>query len=169
MKKIILILVFALLGEVFLTSFEPPKTTYYTGYQYLLSTGRYTSFKYTRSYKESDDMFTTNYKLYNPETGVYMISIVGVHLKKDKKIIVKVTAADGGIFGDINEETTTYEAPTINPFGFAGSVKQLGGDNIPNQLKVKFVSNNFENINVMHIAGSHDGGEFEFFVLDEKK
>jgi len=168
-KKIILTAVVPLL-TLSMTSFMSPfqQQTYLRGYQYLVSTNHDTPFKYTRVYSNSGNEFVTKYTIYHPTEGYASIIITATHFKDEKKIVVKVTDAGGGIFADINQEETTYETASLSPFGFKGSVRALGGNRVPNQLMVKFASNKFENIKVMHIAGSHENNDFKFFVLDEK-
>jgi len=143
------------------------KKIYLTGYQFLTSTGQYTSFKYTREYSGSGDEFLTTYTIYHPAKGTPSVIIKATHNVSQKKITVTVEDANGGMFAHINTEEKTYTTPSLEPFGIGGAVRMLGGDNVPNQLMVKFVSSKYENIKVCHIAGSHENSDFEFFVLDD--
>lgn len=144
--------------------------TKYTGYEYDLNTDDYYPFKYTREYKEEGDTFITIYKIYHPTKGHHAFTVTATHYKSEKKVKVDVEDAGGGIFAHINDEETTYETPSMEPFGFRGTVGALGGNRVPNQLMVKFVSNKYENVKVVHINASEPGtSNFYFYVLDEKK
>jgi hypothetical protein len=140
----------------------------YTGIQYLLSTDTDRPIKYTRNYSGGGDEFVTTYKLYHPTKGYHAITITATHFKALKKVEVKVVDAGGGLFSDINTEEITYEAPSMESFGYRGSVGALGGDRVPNQLMVKFASSKFENVKIAHIMGFHEDNEWEFFILDVK-
>lgn len=143
--------------------------TKYTGYEYDLNTDDYYPFKYTREYKEEGDTFITIYKIYHPTKGHHAFTVTATHYKSEKKVKVDVEDAGGGIFAHINDEETTYETPSMEPFGFRGTVGALGGNRVPNQLMVKFVSNKYENVKVVHINASEPGtSNFYFYVLDEK-
>lgn len=143
--------------------------TKYTGYEYDLNTDDYYPFKYTREYKEEGDIFKTIYKIYHPTKGHHAFTVTATHYKSEKKVKVDVEDAGGGIFAHINDEETTYETPSMEAFGFRGSVGALGGNRVPNQLMVKFVSNKYENVKVVHINASEPGtSNFYFYVLDEK-
>lgn len=143
--------------------------TKYTGYEYDLNTDDYYSFKYTREYKEDGDIYKTIYKIYHPTKGHHAFTVTATHYKSEKKVKVDVEDAGGGIFAHINDEETTYETPSMEAFGFRGSVGALGGNRVPNQLMVKFVSNKYENVKVVHINASEPGtSNFYFYVLDEK-
>lgn len=159
--------VLTLLLTVFLTSAY--SQTKYTGYQYVLNSDDYISFKYTREYKTDGENYLTIYKIYHPKKGHHAFTITATHYKADKKVKVDVEDAGGGIFAHINSEETTYETPSLEPFGFRGSVGALGGKRVPNQLMVKFVSNKFENVKVVHVNATEPGtNNFYFYVLDEK-
>jgi len=139
------------------------------GYQYSVNTDDYTKFKYTRTYSGSGDEFVTTYNIYHPTKGYHAITITATHKVSEKKVVVKVEYATGGIFSDICTEETTYETPALEPFGFRGAVGALGGNRVPNQLMVKFVSTKYENVKVVHVNGTAPGeSEFIFYVLDEK-
>ena len=142
--------------------------TLMTGYQYLMSTNNFTSFKYSRTFSTSGDNFVTKYKIYHPVKGTYILTITATHYKSDKKVEVVIEDTNGGIFSEINKEETTYETPSLATFGFRGSVGALGGKKVPNQLAVKFTSAKFENVKIASVLGSHENNDFEFFVLDEK-
>ena len=156
-----------------LTVFANPTKTFgqtkYTGYQYVMNDDDYYSFKYTREYKEEGNVYTTIYKIYHPTKGYHTIKITATHYKFENKVKVDVKDAGGGIFAHINDEETTYETASMEPFGFRGTVGALGGNRVPNQLMVKFVSNKFENVKVVHVNGTEPGTDnFIFYVLDEK-
>jgi len=143
--------------------------TKYTGYEYDLNTDDYYPFKYTREYKEEGDVFKTIYKIYHPTKGHHAFTVTATHYKSEKKVKVDVEDAGGGIFAHINDEETTYETPSMEAFGYRGTVGALGGNRVPNQLMVKFVSNKYQNVKVVHINASEPGtSNFYFYVLDEK-
>jgi len=143
--------------------------TKYTGYEYDLNTDDYYPFKYTREYKEEGDVFKTIYKIYHPTKGHHAFTVTATHYKSEKKVKVDVEDAGGGIFAHINNEETTYETPSMEAFGYRGTVGALGGNRVPNQLMVKFVSNKYQNVKVVHINASEPGtSNFYFYVLDEK-
>jgi len=159
--------VFTVLLTVFLTNAY--SQTKYTGYQYVLNSDDYISFKYTREYKTVGENYVTIYKIYHPTKGHHAFTITATHYKADKKVKVDVDDAGGGIFAHINSEETTYDSASLEPFGFRGSVGALGGNRVPNQLMVKFVSNKFENVKVVHVNATEPGtNNFYFYVLDEK-
>ena len=139
-----------------------------TGYQYLMSSDNFTSFKYTRTYNTSDGNFITTYNIYHPTKGYHKLTITATHYPQDKKVVVITEDAGGGIFAKMGSEETTYETASSEPFGFRGSVGALGGRRVPNQLKIEFTSTKFENIKVDQVMGSHKNNDFEFFILDEK-
>lgn len=143
--------------------------TKYTGYQYVVNDDDYYSFKYTREYKEEGNIYTTIYKIYHPTKGHHAITVTAVHNKSEKKVKVDIENAGGGIFAHINDEETTYETASMEPFGFRGSVGALGGNRVPNQLMVKFVSSKYENVKVVHVNATEPAtSNFIFYVLDEK-
>lgn len=149
-------------------SSEKPTQLFMTGYQYLLSTNNFISFKYSRTFSTSGDTFITKYKIYHPTKGTYILTITATHYKNEKKVEVVIEDTNGGIFSEINKEETAYETPTLDVFGFRGSVGALGGEKVPNQLAVKFTSARFENVKVASVLGSHENNDFEFFVLDQQ-
>ena len=172
MRKIILTLTVGLfatfIGYGQTTKKATPTQTLMTGYQYLMSTNNFTSFKYSRTFSTSGDNFITKYKIYHPTKGTHILTITGTHFKNDKKVEVVTEDADGGIFAEINKEETTYETPSLATFGFRGDVGALGGKKVPNQLAVKFTSTKFETLKVASVLGSHENNDFEFFVLDQQ-
>ncbi len=142
--------------------------TFLKGYQYLVSSDNFTAFKYTRTYSSSGGNFITTYKIYHPTKGYHKLTITATHNPNNKKVVVTTEDVGGGIFAEMGSEETTYETPSLEPFGFRGSVGALSGNRVPNQLKVKFASAKFENIKVGQVMGSHENNDFEFFVLDDK-
>lgn len=144
--------------------------TKFTGYAYLLSSNEYVPLKYTRAYSGSGNEFVTKYTIYHPKKGYAWMTVTATHNKTDKSVNVSIDDTNDGIFSHIHDEKTTYETPSLQPFGFRGSVGALGGKRTPNQLMVKFVSNKYENVKVVHVWGS-DVSDFNntyFFILDEK-
>lgn len=144
--------------------------TKYTGYAYVLNSDDYVTIKYTRAYSGSGDEFVTKYTIYHPTKGYAWITVTATHNRADKTVKISVDDTNEGIFSHINDEETTYETPSLEAFGFRGSVGALAGKRVPNQLMVKFVSNKFENVKVVHVLGSEksDFNNTMYFVLDEK-
>ena len=141
----------------------------FTGYQYNLNSDEYISFKYTREYKAVGENYSTIYKIYHPTNGHHAFTITATHYKADKKVKVDVEEAGGGIFAHMNSEETTYNSPSLEPFGFRGSVGALGGKKVPNQLMVKIVNNKYGNVKVVHVNATEPGTDnFSFYILDEK-
>ena len=155
--------------SLFLISFTSISQTKYTGYQYVMNGDNYYSFKYTREYKVEDSIYKTIYKIYHPKKGYHFITIIANHYKNEKKVVVEVRDAGGGILSEINTEQTTYENPSMEPFGFRGAAGALGGNRIPNQLMVKFASKKFENVKVVNVNATESGtNNFIYYILDEK-
>lgn len=144
--------------------------TKYTGYAYVLNSDDYVAVKYTRAYSGSGDEFVTKYTIYHPTKGYAWITVTATHNQANKTVKISVDDTNEGIFSHINDEETTYETPSLEAFGFRGTVGALAGKRVPNQLMVKFVSNKFENVKVVHVLGSEksDFNNTIYFVLDEK-
>ena len=145
--------------------------TKYTGYAYVLNSDDYVAVKYTRAYSGSGNEFVTKYTIYHPTKGYAWITVLATHNIANKTVKISVDDTNEGIFSHINDEETTYETPSLEAFGFRGSVGALAGKRVPNQLMVRFVSNKFENVKVVHVLGSEkaDFNNTMYFVLDEKK
>ena len=139
--------------------------TKYTGYYYSVNLDDYTSFKYTREYKENGSVYKTIYKIYHPTKGTHIYTVIAEHFKSKKKIVVKSLNSDGGTFALLNEEETTYDKPSMEFFGYGG-IYAVASDS-PNQLMVKFISNKYENIKVAHLFASKRNSDYHFFILDE--
>lgn len=144
--------------------------TKFTGYAYVLNSDDYVAIKYTRAYSGLGDEFVTKYTIYHPTKGYAWITVTATHNIATKTVKVSVDDTNESIFSHINDEKATYETPSLEPFGFRGTVGALGGKRVPNQLMVKFVSNKFENVKVVHVLGSEksDFNNTMYFVLDEK-
>ena len=151
MKQLDRILTLMLLSSLFLAA--APTNSYgqtkYTGYEYDVNTDNYYPFKYTREYKEGGSVYLTIYKIYHPTKGHHVFTITATHNKSVKTVKVDVEIAGGGMLSHINDEETSYETLSMKPFGFRGTVGKLGGNRVPNQLMVKFVSNKYENVKVV--------------------
>ena len=147
-----------------------PNPTLYTGYAYVLSSDDYIAIKYNRTYSGSSDLFVTKYTIYHPTKGYAWMTVTATHDKINKKVDVSIDDTNEGVFSHINDETTSYENASVEPFGFRGAVGALSGKRVPNQLEVKFVSNKFENVKVIHVLGSDktDFNNTMYFILDEK-
>jgi len=168
MKTIKLLALTVLVGLFILTSLTVIAQKYYSGYQYIVSIDDFVKFKYSRNYSESVDEFVTTYKIYHPVKGHHIKTITATHYKSEKKIVVKVMNAGGGMFADINTEKTTYKTPSLAPFGIPGPFNLIGGNRVPFKLLVIFVSSKFENVKVVHVYGTAMGGSKHiFYVLDE--
>ena len=159
MKTTLIILAMLMVG---ITTYPQTK---YTGYQYSVNSDAYYPFKYTREYEESRDIYTTVYKIYHPTKDRHIITITAVHNKPNKEVKVDIEIPGGGILAHIRSEEISYEVASIEPFGRRGSLGVLGGDRVPNQLMVRFVSNSFENIKVFHIYGTEPGSSNQVFYV----
>lgn len=154
---------------LFIGSLTAHAQTKYTGYLYDLEYDDNYPFQYSRSYSEDSDTFVTTYKIYHATKGHHAVTVIATHYKSEKRVKVDIEDAGGGIFAHINDEETNYEEPSLEPFGFRGAVGALGGNRVPNQLMVKFVSSKFENVKVVHVNSTEPGtNNFQFYVLDEK-
>lgn len=145
--------------------------TFHKGYVYHLGYDDYYPFKYTREYQEEENIYTTIYKLYHPQKGSHNYTITAVHDKLKKNVKVDIEKIGGGIFfSEIREEETSYEVASMKPFGFRGNIGVLGGNKVPNQLMVKFVSNKYENVKIVHVFGTPKvtPDDWYFYILDEK-
>lgn len=159
-NKILIPLIFLLfVGNIY-------SQTKYTGYYYSVNLDDYSSFKYTREYKENGNVYETIYKIYHPTKGFHIYTVIAKHIKSEKKIIVRSENAGGGNFSLLNEEDTTYENPSMEFFGYGGISNFT--DNAPNQLMVKFVSDKYENVKVAHLYASKENSDYHFFILDEE-
>lgn len=103
-----------------------PEQTLYTGYQYVMNNDAFYAFKYSRAYSETGDDFVTTYTIYESTKGYAYITITATHHKSTKNVEVSVDDANGGIFSNINSEETTYDTPSLQPFGFRGDIGVLG-------------------------------------------
>lgn len=64
------------------------------------------------------------------------------------------------------KEETTYENPTMKPFGFRGNLGILD-KSAPSQLAVQFLSEKAEYVRVLSFLGSSADGEFQFFLFNQ--
>ena len=64
------------------------------------------------------------------------------------------------------KEETTYETPSMKPFGFRGSLGLLD-KSAPNQLAVQFLSAEAKYVRVLSFLGSSTDGEFQFFLFNQ--
>lgn len=136
-----------------------------TGYQYFYHSGNSNTFKYERKYYEKPNEYTTIYKIYHPSTGQHAITVTAVHYKSEKRVHVKVEDSGGGIFSLLSESTFNYKNPRMGLFGEKSLGGALGDTNAPNTISLKFVSNKFENVNVISIVADESNGEY--FLLDD--
>jgi len=117
--------------------------TKYTGNAYVLNSDDYVTIKYARGYKGSGDEFVTKYTIYHPTKGYAWITVTATHNRANKMVKISVDDTNEGIFSHINDKETTYQTPSLEAFGFRGTVGALAGKRVPNQLMVKFVSNKY--------------------------
>lgn len=167
-KNIFVFAVFITL--VFLLGLSSFGQTFYKGVTYVLSADDYVSIKYTRTFSGASFEFITKYTIYHPTKGYAWMTVTATHNRTDRTVKVSIDDTNEGIFSHINDEETTYENPSLEPFGFRGDIGVLLGKRVPNQLMVKFASNKFENLKVVHVLGSEksDVNNRMFFILDER-
>lgn len=162
-----------LIAGLLLASFSPlysqTSTKFFLGKQYLVSKNSYNQFKYRREFTKLDnDIYRTNYIIANPKTGKDAIGVEVIHNKNKRKIKVLVTDLNQKLFSIINDEELTYDKYTNTAFGFKGSISGLIGSNVPNQLKVQFLSENYDYISLNSVLGLHEHSEYEFLILDKE-
>ena len=147
--------------------------TKYTGYFCTGATAYdLTSFKYTREYKtESPGVFVTLYKIYSSTEGYYL-NIKATHYKTEKKIVVEIDDVTvSKEFGHVSTAEITYDVPSLKMFGRANAMKAYGMDEqgrLPNDLALKFVSNKFESIKIVHVQKDDNMNAMKWYILDEK-
>jgi hypothetical protein len=108
--------------------------------------------------------YISQYRVYID--GEYKFDVFGTHKKKTSDIKVEVDVAGGGIFAAVAEaQKVTYKSTTLEPFGFEGVGSVLGGNQVPSQLAVRFVSNSFTYIKVINVLGYHGGDGADYFVF----
>ena len=171
MKKITIISIEGLISFLLLfTLSESYSQTKLTGHQYTMSSDSYIAFKYTREFQQEGDSYKTVYKIFHPTKGYHAFTMTATHLKSEKMVTVEIKNTGGGIWTHINSEKTTYETPSLETFGFRGAMGALGGNRVPNQLTVKFISNKYDYVKVMNVNStqSGDNSDFYFYVFNEK-
>jgi hypothetical protein len=144
------------------------KQSWYKGYQYYASDESSYEFKYTRKYIVVNDDFLTIYNVYSLKIGRIVRIITAKHIVKEKKVVVEIKDAKGGVFSKLNEEECSYKNLSLKPFGFRGTLAALK-PNMLNQLMVKFSSSKFQYINIMEVNGTENNDDnFFFYLLDEE-
>jgi len=139
----------------------------FKGYVYSLDNNSITHFKYSREFRGNEGDYVTEYRIYNPQTGVESINITAHHYRSTKRVIVQAHYTSG-ILPEINTEETYYSQPSDSWFGKNGTMRALGGNNIPAQIAVKFFDDKYQHVVVKDIAGSHVNGMWDkFFVLKD--
>jgi hypothetical protein len=169
MKKTLFLTIYLFLAVTAFTQVKK-KQTLLTGYQYHFDQDKYYPFKYSRSFSNVNDSFITTYKIYDPSNGKYVYTIVATHDKENRKVTVEVRDATEDMFNHICTEEITYDSLSMQPFGYRGDIGALAGSskNVPNQLGLKFVSNKFENVEVISVNGTDiKSSDFIYYVLDE--
>ncbi len=135
------------------------------GYQYAINENKVYPFDYLRTFSKMDSLFVTIYNIYDPKSERLSYVITAINDPSKKTIYVEVNVHNGP---HLTSEEVGYDTPSLNPFGYRGISDALVGKYIPDQLKVKFVSSNFENVKIMEVSGTIKGTTgFMFFVLDK--
>ena len=149
--------------------------TFHKGLEYVVNDDDYYSFKYTRIYSHIGSDYFTVYTIYHPKKGYAWLHIIVEHSKPEKRVVVKIEDAGGGVLSALHEEETTYTIPSLQHFGNSGVARALGGNRVPNVLEVQFANDKFEYVNVtsvyagttVEIRGGDNGGMY-YFILDQK-
>ena len=141
--------------------------TFLKGNRYFVFADELIAFNYTRTYSRSGGNFITTYKIYDPADGMHDLTITATHDPNTKKVVVMKEYADPKTYAPMGSEETTYDAASLEPFGVKGSDGESSDIN-PHQLKVKFTSSKFENINVCQILALRKSNDTEFFLLDDE-
>jgi hypothetical protein len=137
------------------------------GYQYVLNSDKIYAFDYTRNFKKVGNKYLTIYNIYDPSNRKHLYVITATHTKEDKHVSIDVNEANNSVFANLNTEETNYENFSLKSFGFRGSIGELGGDKVPNQIEVKFASTNYDYVKVVNVNGTSPGtNDFIFFILD---
>jgi hypothetical protein len=160
MKMIIFLVIFA-------ASFSTVKAQIrYTGYLYSSEEGSKEKFEYSASTSVSDGAFKTIYKIFRPGSKKNRYTIIASHYKEQKKIVVEVNDEQYILSDMTGKEETTYEYPTMKPFGFRGNLGILD-KSAPAQLAVQFLSAEGEYVRVLSFLGSSADGQFQFFLFNQ--
>jgi hypothetical protein len=118
---------------------------------------------YSRAFQGNEGDYVTVYRIYDPQTGGQAINITAHHYKSTKRVVVEAKYSSG-VLPEINTEETSYSEPSGSWFGKKGTMRILGGDNIPAQIGVKFFDDKHEHVIVKEIAGSHLNGLWDKFL-----
>lgn len=160
MKKIICILLFA-------ASFSALNAQVrYTDYLYSSKEGTKEKFEYLASTSFADGAFKTIYKIFKPGSKKNRYTITASHYKEQKKVVVEVNDEQYLLSEMTGKEETTYEIPSMKPFGFRGNLG-LFDKSAPSQLAVQFVSPRAEYVRVLSFLGSSADGDFQFFLFNQ--
>jgi hypothetical protein len=136
----------------------------YRGYLYTLQTDTRELFEYSvRTSAVGDGVYRTNYSLYD-NTGKVRYTITADHFKEEREVLVQVNDERYLLTVMNGKDKTTYEVPSLKPFGFRGNIG-LFDKSAPNQLSVQFISNKFTYVRVLNFLGSYDDGIFQFFIF----
>lgn len=111
-------------------------------------------------------VYKTIYRLYRPGSSKNRYTIIASHFKDLKKIVVEVNDEQYLITVMTGQEETTYEEPTLKPFGFRGNLAILDKA-APAQLAVQFLSGRYDYVKVLRFLGSSADGIFKFFMFNE--
>ena len=160
MKKIICIVLFAA------SFFSLKGQVRYTGYLYSSQEGTKEKFEYSASTSFADGAFKTIYKIFKPGSKKNRYTVTASHYQEQKKVIVEVND-EQYLLSDMNgKEETTYETPSLKPFGFRGNLG-LFDKSAPSQLAVQFLSAKGEYVRVISFLGSPTGNDTQFFLFDQ--
>jgi hypothetical protein len=131
-----------------------------TGRWYRTSNDTYTSYTYTTRYYKTDVGFATEYKISSPR-----ITVTAIHDTIENQIKIDVQERGGGILAQHSQEHLECEPHSSNLFGFEGNWRMLGGDRVPYQFAVKYLSKKFDYITVKSVIGPYITNGAHFFCF----
>lgn len=159
MKKIVLSLMLAF--SVFVLAAQHR----FTGYLYTYPTGIKDRFEYTVSTTRIEGAYETIYSLYRPGSKKCRYTIIALHLKDSKKVVVSINDEQYILTVMTGKDETTYDQPSLKPFGFRGNLGILD-KSAPNQLVVQFLSQRYEYVRVLRFLGSFSDDIYQFFMFN---
>jgi hypothetical protein len=163
MKKSTFLLPFLILGVIQL-AFSQQKTK---GYQIIIDNlGRHV---YELWYTKTLDANVTIYRLYN-QNDILFSQVEARHLKSSKQIGVLVYCqTDQGTFYEANFEKCSYNEPSLEQFDNPDNSPLIKGKDIPSQLSLQFIDNNYENVKVISVFASRPSiGTYVFYVFPKE-
>jgi hypothetical protein len=136
----------------------------YQGFLYTLQTDSREPFLYSvRTSTVGEGIYQTKYSLYD-NGGKVRYTITADHFKEEKKVVVQVYDERFLLTVMNGKDETTYEVPSLKPFGFRGNVG-IFDKAAPNQLSVQFVSNKYNFVRILNFLGSYEDNIFQFFIF----